>query len=203
MLCNLVLINGTLEPCINRDTLFTCWKTTTIGEIFTSNTVGLSEPIIKQYPLNYISTEGRALSIKYSLLINQMTISGETYNFWHNIKDLNSEQGTLFSSLPYQIRGNVFCESDVEEPVLGYFIVAGLAKKRIFIDRPALTFHYQICTLSGKDFMAMSYLSWAEPSTWPLYITSTESRIKAYPPQDCIDCTLKGGSVSKPDFWID
>jgi hypothetical protein len=197
------IFNGTLEPCTNRDTLYTCWKTDIVGEIFTSNTINLSQAKILRYPLIYVSTEERDLSVMYSLLVKQYTISEEVYNFWHSIDDLNSDQGALHSSLPYQIRGNILCEQNIDEPVLGYFMVAGLSEKRIFVERPRLTFHYWTCYLTIVDFENMNYLAWAPPNVWPLYVTTSVNGGMALPHQDCIDCTRKGGVAFKPEYWIE
>jgi len=38
------------------------------------------------------------------------------------------------------VRGNVNNIADIEEPVLGYFMVAGVSEKRIYTDRPKLLF---------------------------------------------------------------
>ncbi len=197
------IFDGALKPNYNRDTLFTCWRTDVLTDILVSNTVDLSEPKIIGFPLNYVSTEDRDLSIKYSLLVKQFTITEKVYNFWHRIEDLNSEQGSLFSSLPYQICGNVHCENDEEEPVLGYFMAAGISEKRIFVDRPELVFHYWECVLTLADFEAFAYIRWTGPEIWPLYVTTSNNGAKALPHQDCVDCTRKGGTVDKPEFWIE
>ncbi len=197
------IYDGVLKPNYNCDTLYTCWKTDVLGDIIVSNTVNLSEPKITGFPLNYVSTEDRDLSIRYSLLVKQFTITEKVYDFWHRIEDLNSGQGALFSSLPYQIRGNIHCETDEEEPVLGYFMAAGISEKRIFVDRPELVFHYWQCYLTRADYEAFGYIRWTGPEIWPLYVTTSISGRKALPHQDCIDCTRKGGTVSMPEFWIE
>ena len=187
----------------NRDTLFTCWKTDILPEIIISNTVNLTEPKITNFPLNYVSTEDRDLSIKYSLLVKQFTITEKAYNFWNKVEEINSDQGSLFSVLPYQIRGNMYCENDSEEPVLGYFMAAGISEKRIFVDRPELAFHYWQCYLTRADFERYGYIRWTPSCTWPLYVVTSQNGYRALPHQDCVDCTRKGGYVNKPEFWTE
>ena len=197
------IFDGSLNELENRDTLFTCWKTDILPGILVSSTVNLTEPKISGFPLNYVSTEDRELSLKYSLLVKQFTLTKKAYNFWHSVEDVNSDQGTLFSTLPYQIRGNIYCETDEEEPVLGYFMAAGISEKRIFVERPELDFHYWQCYLTRADFEAFGYIFWSSPKSWPLYVTTSLGGGRALPHQDCVDCTRKGGTVDKPEFWIE
>ena len=94
---------------------------------------------------------------------------------------------------------------DPDEPVLGYFMVAGHAQRRIFVNRPPATipFYYPICELGDGDFDAYKYIRWTDHNTWPLYVTEDITGANALPPQKCIDCTKKGGSIIKPEFWLD
>ena len=52
------------------------------------------------------------------------------------------------------------------------------------------------------DFEAFGYIAWTDPTTWPLYVTIVNNRM-ALMPQGCVDCRVLGGTLSKPDFWID
>jgi hypothetical protein len=104
---------------------------------------------------------------------------------------------------PYQIQGNVKNISKPDEPVLGYFMAAGVSEQRIFVGRPPLVFHYSICTLSEEDYQAMGSLRWSSADEWPLYITMGLNYGLALPNQDCIDCRQSGGTIIEPDFWED
>ncbi len=192
-----------LKPLENRDTLFTCWKTDILPEILVSNTVNLTEPKVNAFPLNYVTTEDRELSIKYSLLVKQLTITENAYKYWGSLEEINSEQGNLFASLPYQVRGNMHCETNEEEHILGYFMAAGIKEKRIFVDRPELDFHYWECYLTKRDFEAYGYIRWTPSSSWPLYVVTSPNGSQALPHQDCVDCTRKGGTVDMPEFWTE
>ena len=196
--------DGVRKPMYNTDTLFTCWKTENLPKIYLSNTIGLSEPRIFNFPINYVSTEDRELSIKYSLLVKQMTITEKAYDFWHSIDELNAEQGALYSSLPYQIRGNISNENNESELVLGYFMATGISEKRIFVERPILDFHYVQCIITPNMYEAWGWVAYTDPRTWPVFATIDNSNGKiALPHQNCVNCTKKGGYLNKPEFWID
>ena len=78
-------------------------------------------------------------------MVKQLSISEGTFNFYNAIKEQDIEQGNLWTQQPFQILGNMHNVNYSEKPVLGYFIVAGASEKRIFVNRPALTFYYNIC----------------------------------------------------------
>ncbi len=115
-----------------------------MARIYTGRTKSLNIPKIDKYALHYVNTETIQLSVKYSLLVRQFTISEEAYSFWDGLAEQNSEQETLYASQPYQISGNVKNMNDDTEPVLGYFMVAGISEKRIFVERPPITVRFVI-----------------------------------------------------------
>ena len=93
-----------------------------------------------------------------------------------------------------------------EEPVLGYFLVAGVDKKRVYKDRPPsdqVEFYYGMCVLTEADFEAYGYIRYTDRRTWPLYVTTSTSGRSALTHQDCVDCRKRGGTVEKPVFWED
>jgi hypothetical protein len=137
------------------------------------------------------------------LLVSQLTISAEAYNYWNSLREQNENQESLYTMQPYQIQGNVKNISKPDEPVLGYFMAAGVSEQRIFVGRPPLLFHYSICELSEGDYDAMRLIRWTGKDEWPLYITTDLNYALALPGQACIDCRQSGGTIIKPDFWED
>jgi len=196
--------NGEMHLFEPTDSLYTCWKTDKINDIFVYGTAGLTNPNLIQYPLNYVSTEERELSIRYSLLIHQYTIGEKAYNFWNDVYTQNSGEATLYTQQLYQIRGNVKNISDELEPVLGYFNVAGVDSRRIFVNRPTgVDFNYSICVIGDGDYDAYKYIRWTDKRTWPLYVCVDNNYRSALPQQICLDCRQKGGTIAKPEYWID
>jgi hypothetical protein len=192
------LYAGSIQPFPNWDTLFTCWRTSQIPEIFISNTNDLISPRIEKFPLQYVDTESRRLSVRYSLLIDQYTINRQVYEYWENLKTQIEEDGSLYSSQPFQVRGNMVNIDDPDEPVLGYFIVAGKSSKRIYVDRPwGELFYYTEC----EPVFDMG-LGFTRPWQWPIYITTIDG-VMATAGKSCFDCTSKGGTTEKPEFWED
>ncbi len=198
--------DGNLHVFPNPDSLYTCWKTEPVYEIFTTTTAGLSDPVISDFPLHYVSFEQREFSVRYSLLIEQLTLPEKTYKFWKAVADQNNEGGGLYNTLPYQISGNIHNLNDETESVPGYFEVAGLDVKRIFINRPEppMQMYYPVCVLTQADYEEYGFMfrtrDWRE---WPKYVVVDINGTRAVPPKQCSDCRERGGTLTKPEFWIE
>lgn len=189
---------GSFIPYPNPDSLKTCWHTIQIKDIFVFSNKYLDGNIITRFPLEYVSTKTKQLSIRYSLFVKQLSISEDAFNFWNALKDQNIDQGNMYSRQPIQIKGNIRNVENTNEPVLGYFIVAGIEKKRIYLNRPALPFYYDICV---PDF-DLRFIAFEPESIWPIYIVDFMFRGFAKGAHDvCFDCRWEGGSLTPPDFW--
>nr|NQU89397.1 DUF4249 family protein [Bacteroidota bacterium] len=198
--------DGILHVFTNSDSLKTCWNSGKVYPFFVESTTDLSEPRFTRYPLHFVNTKTRKLSIRYSLFINQYTINEKAYRFWNGIKEQNTESGELYSRQPYQLRGNIYNTNDRDELILGFFMVAGVSQKRIFVNRPEppVPMYYRICQLGISDYEAYGWMFLGgRPADWPLFITEDATGKRALPSQTCINCTLSGGTLEKPDFWED
>jgi hypothetical protein len=195
--------SGRIEPFPRPDSLMTCWKTEIVPRILIGTTQGLLGGQLIKYPLHYVSSEGRELSIRYSLLVNQYVVSETVYNYWKALQDQNDIQGSLYTQQPYQIRGNMENMNNPGDPVAGCFVAAGVSKKRVYYNRPPIKFNYPFCELGDNDYDNMQNLFSTLPSEWPIYLTMGTGYRLAYPNQECIDCRKSGGKLEKPDYWTD
>jgi len=195
--------DGILRTVFNSDSLKTCWKTSKVYPFFVESTTGLAEPRFTRYPLHFVDTKTRRLSIRYSLFINQYSISEKAFQYWNGVKIQNTEVGDLYTRQPYQLRGNINNVNDENELVLGFFMVAGAAQKRIFVDKPNATIpmYYPVCELSQVDYELYGWMFVGPPPDEPLFVTEDATGRRALPDQKCIDCTLSDGKLEKPDFW--
>jgi hypothetical protein len=187
-----------LEPFFNRDSLYYCWKTRKVPEFFTGSTINIGGERLINEPIHFVNTETKRLQVRYSLLVKQYSISAEAYYYWKELQEQIEGDDFLISSQPYQITGNLVSEEHSDERALGYFTVGSVQKKRYFFDKPDTEFHYATC-IANPDLTALAYLP---PSQYPVYITVTDEGF-AMASNYCFDCTLWGGSLGKPDYWID
>lgn len=179
--------------------LRTCWITSKVNKFVLSSTKYFASNSVYTFPLNFVSNRTKALSIRYSLLVQQLTLSKSAFNFYDEIDQQNDAQGIMWSKQPVQILGNIHNIDDPDEPVLGYFIVAGNDEKRIFLNRPEIRFLYFECE---PDFKGMKFIEYEPESMWPIYID--DIMFLGWARADykyCFDCRLSGGSLTPPDFW--
>lgn len=206
-LARYVYDNYQMETMHPSDSLLTCWKTGNRKEIITNKTENLSEPTLKKIPLCYITTETKELSIRYSLLVKQYTISYNAYRFWNQLEEFKEDAHWLFAKQPYPIKGNLECISDGDEIILGYFMVAGVDEKRVFVDRPlGVDWHYKTdCGFYTGEYM--TYKLHLLYDSWPVYLTkywNGFTYITALPQEQyCVDCRQSGGELTPPEFWIE
>ena len=195
---------GYLRPVFDYDSLRICYKTENIQEIFLFSTVNLNPPILKDFPLHFVSTDTRELMERYSLLLRQFSISEDTYKFWRIVKDQNSNMGDLYSKQPFQVKGNIYNTVNSDEIVLGNFMVAGVTEKRIYVNRPdpPVQFQYPICEFNEDVYRNFGAIYEFPPSSWPIFATRGPLG-NALPNQWCMDCRQSGGVIEKPDFWIE
>jgi len=197
---------GELHVFPDADSLQVCWRSGSIYEIFTESTVGLTEPILTGSPLHYVSFHNREFSVRYSVLVDQFTILKNAQEYWQNVKEQNTSGGELYTKMPFQVRGNLKNINDLDEPVLGYFHAAGIDTRRVFINRPGypVEMYYSVCELSEPDYMEYGFMFFGNyPRDWPRYVTMDASGNRAVPVPACVDCRESGGTLVKPEFWIE
>jgi len=195
------IYDGTMREMFNTDSVYLCYGQGKRSEIYTYDTKNLTDKNIDQLPLTFVSNQTPRLSMRYCLLVKQYFISEEAYHYWNGIEKQRGDQGSLYSKQPYQIAGNLKNKSNPEEPVLGFFIVGGVKEKKIFVSRPAGVPIFIFTCAPDEDLIG--YLADIPESEYPVYFFLTAAGAFASSSDYCFDCTLRGGSLEKPDFWDD
>jgi len=182
-----------IDTVTEYENLYRCWITKPASYIFTGKTSNLSIPHIEEQPLMFIGTDSKKLQERYSLLLTQCVINKEAYYFWKGIEDQISEDNFLVANQPYNIIGNVENINNPEEMVFGYFTVASVTQKRIFVNRPYAAFYYEICYIDYDG-------NFLPP---PKFYILLENGMLGEVLEPCVNCTSEGGEPVKPDFWVD
>ncbi|MBI9054831.1 MAG: DUF4249 domain-containing protein [Bacteroidales bacterium] len=179
--------------------LYRCWKTNDIKQIYTAETASLTNPLISNKALHFVNTNTKKLTHRYSLLVKQYTIDKTSYTFWKGIEDQLSGENFLFLTQPYNIKGGIVNVNDSTEIVLGHFTVASVNEKRIFVDRPEVSFSYEIC------WVILPKNDWgnAADEYGLVYLVKTHNDLVGSIKPHCLDCRFDGGEIKKPDYWID
>jgi hypothetical protein len=116
----------------------TCYQTGTSNFINLATTIERNNDVIDRQSMLSINESTNRLYMRYSILAKQYSFSEQTYKYIAELKKMNQNQGSLYDVTPYSLTSNIKCISNKNQPVVGYFIVAGASEKRIFIDRTDL-----------------------------------------------------------------
>jgi hypothetical protein len=213
-------------PALNR----VCWNENKSGDILT-NVIHTGENSINSEEIQFIAPLiSNRLTLQYSILVKQYSVSEKEYIFWNNVKKVGDSGGDIFASQPYTVTSNIHNVNNTNDRVLGYFGVSSVSQKRIYItnheleslDLPSYKTDCEQISVNPDDYALMQ-----PPVTWEaLYSMFTGSgknifvrpevsqgSITGYTlkknlskfvfaPKTCALCELIG-FTSKPDFWID
>jgi hypothetical protein len=182
-----------------------CWQSEKSNDILIASTEKLTDDVISKRPLAFIPNGSWKMGVHYSINVKQHAISKDSYAYWENIRKNSSDLGGIASPMPSEIIGNMYCASDENQKVIGFFDASSGVEKRIFIKR--------------SDLVTWSYRDNCELRTIPNYTDSiyffiylsgnylvdvldvSESRLSFASPR-CVDCSVRGTPV-KPSYWPD
>jgi hypothetical protein len=196
------------------DSLYTCWKTKQFSKIYTYTSHQKSDKKVTRLPLYLVTNSENRLTIRYSILIKQFALSDVAFEYWDHLQLQSNETGGLYETQPYQSEGNIRCVDDEEENVIGIFSASSVKTKRLTFNISMIrNKNYCIKLIEEYDDL-IRYLWGGEPGLpsppnqpppdTPLYLQPTspdEVGQFTLRDQSCIDCRLKGGTLTKPDFW--
>ena len=202
-----------------------CWKTKKSDEIVLGSSHSVSSARILKQPVIFIGTDqSDRLTLQYSILVSQYSISKKEYDFWNNLQQINEIGGDIFAKQPYTVISNIKNIHKPDERVLGYFQVSAIKQRRKYISFKDIStlnlpFYHYPCQRLSKDRSDVPHPPGVTP-TWdelysmfcetsdytfvePLFSSGTydiDKLIFARP--ECSNCELTGTS-KKPDFWVD
>lgn len=191
---------GSLERYLNGENIYYCWNSRKSSGVITVGTGDLVSDRLSRYDVVRISNSDQRISVCYRLDLVVSGISEDTYRYRSHMSDMSSFQGDLFSPVPSEIRGNIRCEEDEDEQVVGYVGVTTSVRTRVY-ERDSETKFYKA---PRKNIETEPYGA----EEWPflynhgmLVVGGTESEGYYWAKDDCVDCRLKGGTKQVPEGW--
>lgn len=187
--------------------LYTCWSTNSSTDILVKSTERLNQNIVSQFPVNFIPVADRRLGIKYSILVQQVGLSKEAYEFWSKLEQTTENVGGLFDPQPGQVLGNLECISDPKELVLGIFHAGNTVEQRLFLEFRDLPDHLQL--YGSRPYCLVDSIAVDEIENFQyggnLLLGAITEGITVigytYTSMPCADCRYEGGKLDKPAFW--
>ncbi|ULQ51306.1 DUF4249 domain-containing protein [Flavihumibacter fluvii] len=203
--------NGSIVSRPMEEQVFTCWKKDSSKNIHIANSIALQDDVISYQPLNTLTKtfplDQNKLSVRYSILVKQLGLSKEAYNFWDILKKNTELTGTLFDPQPSRMPTNITCINEPAREVIGYVSVGQVSEKRIFIRNSELSSWPVIddtdnCPRLSKTVAEAEAFILADPFNGPVtYVERTQNQYVYISSRSCYDCTLRGGNTAKPSYW--
>ena len=195
-------------PVLRINDIYNCYRTAQSTKIAVGSTANLSQDIVSNFPLLYIEQRSEKIRFKYSILVKQLGLTKEAYDYWFQLQRMTENLGTLFDPQPSQLVGNIKCTSDLSEPVIGYFIAGSTTEKRIFISSDYLPRASKYIT-SFDGCVTLDTLSARSLPLLNTNIVLIESAPSGpgmpsaytFTGPGCGDCRSAGGTTTQPPFW--
>jgi hypothetical protein len=183
------------------DSVSTCYYTETIETVYIASTQLLSENNIYQNKLHYVSDQTPRLVERYSLLVEQYSLTDQAYAYWEKLAAQSVNSASFYETQPSSAKGNIHCTNWPGDKVLGCFYAAQVQDKRIFVDYKDLDFKVDAYTCKLHRLRDNSTFLYDR-----YYYLISGNAIGPGPswyaaPDNCFNCTFRGGSKEKPDFW--
>jgi hypothetical protein len=208
-----VYVNDTVRTRPASETLpYYCWRSDSSTSIVIASSAKLEKDVINEFPLTKIpySTTNKLIT-RYSILVKQYALTKDWYEWKQKVKKNTEQLGSIFDAQPSETGGNIHCTSDPGEAVIGFVGCSTESVKRIFIshsDVPAATIFsgYESCSEQSKkndpDSLRGAFLNNAAVITDIVGGPGPGGIDRVLLSQtSCVDCRMKGGTSTKPDFW--
>jgi hypothetical protein len=184
------------------DYIYHCWTTKLSSGLVLANTSMLSQNLIYQQPVVFIPKGSIKLTVGYSVLVRQFSISKNAYDYWTSLQQTNDLTGSIFDPMPTQVTGNFHSLSNPTEPVLGYISATAANEQRIFISYHDVD-HWGYVEPKGCIEYVLTPDQFFEYFGYRGYIPTGSKGPANYGASlpECADCRTKGGINKMPPFW--
>jgi len=111
----------------------TCYTTKKSNELLLHTTSNLSEDRV-DFMVRFIPVTNPIIMHRYSILVNQYVQNLEAYTYYNTLKTISSSSSILSQNQPGFFSGNITCNSNPNEKVIGFFDVSTVSSQRIFFN---------------------------------------------------------------------
>lgn len=184
-----------------------CWNNRSSIEPCMASAEGQSENRIENYKFLTIPRTDDRLSHLYSITLSAKALTTGAKAYLEHQAQISNGTGDLFSPVPSEMRGNIRCVDNPDEPAIGYVSVCKRSFKRIFVgfadiykspfDPESLLF-YPEPDESG-NYNLDEYFRYSSPVSFEG--GEPNSTNVKWGSKMCTDCRAWGGTKTKPEWW--
>ena len=198
-------------PYEDGENYYYCWKRHAPREIMIASTLGLAEDKLSGYTVFSSTDRGdERFSILYSLTLFQERLTPEAYAYWLATMRNTSDAGGLMSPQPSDLQGNMHCEADPDEKVIGFINASTVSRAQKYYRHTVGKYFYSAG--NGTVPVILKENLWAKyhgMNYHPLWIyipPDVEGMLEQpeqyeWAPIYTCDCRLRGGNKNRPDDW--
>ena len=133
---NIVTVDPTTKDLIFTPRTYearTCYSTNKSNELLLHSTTNLSEDRV-DFMVRFIPVTDPIIMHRYSILVKQYVQNLESYTYYKTLKTISGGGSILSQNQPGFFSGNITCESNPNEKVIGFFDVSSVSTQRIFFN---------------------------------------------------------------------
>ena len=192
------------------DNRYYCWTSDYSKSLLLATSEKFKNATIKDHKIHKLKPVNSRYSYLYSILVSQYSVDREAAFYFDNLQRNIDESGSIFAPQPSEKTGNVRCLSNPNETVIGYVVASKKTTSRLFIPMAELHLDnlddkgdYCYVTLDLQESPEGAYIKgygfYEEIVNYNAFgVPISRYRYKYL---RCVDCTYRGGTKNKPDFW--
>ncbi len=175
----------------SSNNIYYCWGRDADNSFLLESTEKYSSNQVVNKKIIQIEPTDDKLSVLYHVKVRQYQIRKAAYDFYYNLQKNVDSGGSIFGSMPMEMKGNIINPDDPEEVVIGYVeVTTAMEQEKYYAREDGLyespTVYCRTTTEEGLGYM----------------LVDIEDGVSYYAPRRCADCrTSDKATKNKPDFW--
>jgi len=175
-----------------------CWDSYLSKESGLAIAESLKDGKLVKHFVRAISTNDVRIQTYYAFTMKLRSISKDCYTYLYNLQQNSNFSGSLFQTIPSDVPGNIYAESDgVEQPV-GYIEATKVRMDRLFIGEGyyyAKQYTGDVFDATGRNPRSLYYNGYLP------YNGDNLTNVYYWAPARCLDCIKAGGTKDIPEWW--
>ncbi|MDF9828686.1 DUF4249 domain-containing protein [Parabacteroides sp. PF5-6] len=191
------VITNELDTPNNR---YYCWAKDSSRHFILGSSEKFISTTIKDKVINEIAYGGSRLSNLYHISVKQYELDGEAYSYFRNLQNNVETTGSIFAPQPTEMKGNINNLDNPKETVIGFFVATTEITIEMYIEAnevPEMQVRGSDCLEVLKDFKGPQD---AYDQGYGI-LTYGIGAPPEYMLMRCVDCTRRGGTKKKPEWW--